>query len=252
MPLTDKEREKYARHLALKEIGETGQEKLLNAKILIIGTGGLGSPASAYLAAAGIGTLGLVDFDKVELSNLQRQIIHMTKNIGKPKLLSAKETLSNINPDINIITYNEYLGHNNITDIINDINYDFILDCTDNFESKFLINDACVALKKPFSHGGVISFRGQTMTYIPGKGPCYRCVFVNPPLDGAVPTSKQVGIIGTSPGVIGTIQATEAIKCILHIGNPLAEHLLIYDGLKMEFRKIKISKRKGCAACAIE
>lgn len=249
MPLTNKERERYARHLVLKEVGEAGQEKLLNSKVLIIGTGGLGSPASAYLTAAGIGTLGLVDFDKVDLSNLQRQLIHMTKNIGKPKLTSAKETLNNINPDMNIITYNEYLDHKNISDIINDQDYDFVLDCTDNFQSKFLINDTCVAFKKPFSHGGVIRFSGQTMTYVPGKGPCYRCVFVNPPLDGTIKTSKQVGIMGTSPGVIGTIQATEAIKYILGIGNLLTGYLLTYDALKMEFRKIKVSKRKDCKAC---
>lgn len=248
--LTEKMREKYARHLVLKEIGENGQEKLLNSKVLVIGTGGLGSPASEYLTAAGIGTLGLVDFDKVDLSNLQRQLVHTTKNVGKLKVLSAKETLLNLNQDINVITYNERLDSSNINDIINDMDYDFILDCTDNFESKFMINDACVNLKKPFSHGGVIRFNGQTMTYVPNKGPCYRCIFLDPPSKGIIPTSKEVGIIGTTPGVIGTIQATEAIKYILGIGKLLTGYLLIYDGLKMEFRKIKTSKRKDCKACS--
>lgn len=247
MPLSNEQLERYSRHIILKEVGGKGQRKLLNSKVLLIGTGGLGAPAAMYLAAAGIGTIGLVDYDKVDLSNLQRQIIHSTKDIGKPKVISGKETINAMNPDVNVVTYNEWINSKNILDIIKD--YDFIIDGTDNFPAKFLINDACVMAEKPFSHGGIIRFQGQTMTYLPHEGPCYRCVFKDPPPKDAVPTCKQAGVLGVMGGIIGVIQATEALKYILGIGTLLNGYLLTYDSLRMEFRKIKIHKRENCEIC---
>ncbi|MDF2987286.1 MAG: UBA/THIF-type binding protein [Eubacterium sp.] len=249
MSFSNDQLERYSRHIILKEVGVKGQKKLLNSKVLIIGTGGLGAPAAMFLAAAGVGTIGLVDFDAVELSNLQRQIIHLTKDVGKPKVLSGKETINEMNPDVEVATYKEWVSSANIKDIINHKNYDFIIDGTDNFPAKFLINDACVLTQKPFSHAGIIRFQGQTMTYVPGQGPCYRCVFKNPPPPDAVPTCKQAGVLGVMGGIIGTIQATEAIKYILGIGDLLTAQLLTYDSLKMEFRKIKLPKNNNCQVC---
>jgi molybdopterin-synthase adenylyltransferase len=248
MNLTNEQMERYSRHIILKEVGGKGQKKLLSSKVLVIGTGGLGAPAAMFLAAAGVGTVGLVDFDAVELSNLQRQIIHLTKDVSKPKVQSGKETINEMNPDVNVVTYQEWVNAGNIKDIIKDQDYDFIIDGTDNFPAKFLINDACVLLQKPFSHAGIIRFQGQIMTYVPGNGPCYRCIFETPPPD-AVPTCKQAGVLGVMGGVIGTLQATEAIKSILGIGELLTGHLLTYDALTMEFRKIKLSHNKKCAVC---
>jgi len=202
-----------------------------------------------YLAASGVGTIGLVDYDVVELSNLQRQIIHFTQDVGKPKVLSAQETINLINPDVKVKTYREWVNAQNIQDIIKDEDYDFIIDGTDNFLTKFLINDACVSLNKPFSHAGILQFQGQTMTYVPGQGPCYRCIFLNPPPPNVVPTCKHVGVLGVMPGIIGTIQATEAIKYILGIGELLTGQMLIYDALTMEFRKIKLSNNINCSVC---
>lgn len=249
MSYTNDQLERYSRHIILKEVGAKGQKKLLQSKVLIIGTGGLGAPAAMFLAAAGIGTIGLVDFDSVELSNLQRQIIHLTKDVGKPKVLSGKETINEMNPDVNVVTYKEWVNAANIKDIINDKDYDFIIDGTDNFSAKFLINDACVLTQKPFSHAGIIKFNGQTMTYVPRKGPCYRCVFQNPPPPDAVPTCSQAGVLGVMGGIIGTIQATEAIKYVLGIGELLTGKLLTYDALKMEFRKVKLASNKNCQVC---
>jgi len=249
MSFTNEQLERYSRHIILKEVGAKGQKKLLGAKVLIIGTGGLGAPAAMFLAAAGIGTIGLVDFDAVELSNLQRQIIHLTKDVGKPKVQSGQETIHEMNPDVNVVTYQEWVSANNITDIIKDQNYDFIIDGTDNFPAKFLINDACVLTEKPFSHAGIIRFQGQTMTYLPGNGPCYRCVFNSPPPPDAVPTCKQAGVLGVMGGIIGTIQATEAIKYVLGVGELLNGYLLTYDALKMEFRKVKLPNNKKCQVC---
>lgn len=249
MKYTNEQLERYSRHIILKNVGVKGQEKLLGSKVLIIGTGGLGAPAAMYLAAAGIGTIGLVDFDHVELSNLQRQIIHSTKDIGKPKVVSGKETIDEINPDVNVITYREWIDSQNITDMIKDQNYDFIIDGTDNFPAKFLINDACVLTGKPFSHAGIIRFEGQTMTYVPGKGPCYRCVFKNPPPPEAVPSCKQAGVLGVMGGIIGTIQATEAIKYVLGIGQLLNGYLLTFNALDMNFRKVKLSRNGNCQIC---
>lgn len=249
MNFTNDQMERYSRHIILKEVGVKGQKKLLGSKVLVIGTGGLGAPAAMFLAAAGIGTIGLVDFDAVELSNLQRQIIHQTKDVGKPKVISGQETIAEMNPDVKVIPYQEWVSSANITDIIRDQDYDFMIDGTDNFPAKFLINDACVLTQKPFSHAGIIRFRGQTMTYVPGQGPCYRCIFHNPPPPDAVPTCKQAGVLGVMGGIIGTIQATEAIKYILGMGDLLTGSLLTYDALKMEFRKVKLPINKKCAIC---
>jgi len=245
---TNEQLERYSRHIILKEVGAKGQKKLLNSSVLIIGAGGLGSPAALYLAAAGVGTIGIADADEVDLSNLQRQVIHATKDIGKAKVLSAKESMEAINPDVTVKTYQTFVDSETIMDLIKD--YDFIIDGTDNFPAKFLINDACVMAKKPFSHAGILRFQGQLMTYVPGEGPCYRCVFKDPPPKDAVPTCKQAGVIGAMGGVIGSLQAMEAIKYILGVGDLLTGYLLTYDALTMEFRKIKLPQHvKNCPVC---
>lgn len=248
MAFSNEQLERYSRHMILKEIGVKGQRKLMNAKVLIIGAGGLGSPAALYLAAAGIGTIGIVDADVVDLSNLQRQVIHTTKDLGKEKVQSARETMEDINPDVKVVTYHEYVTSENILNLVE--KYDFILDGTDNFPAKFLINDACVMAKKPYCHAGIIRFKGQLMTIIPGEGPCYRCVFKDPPPADAVPTCKQAGVIGAMAGVIGCLQALEAIKYITGTGELLVGNLLTFDALKMEFRKVRLPKRDcNCAVC---
>ena len=250
MSFSNEQLERYSRHIILKEVGPKGQKKLLNGKVLVIGTGGLGAPAAMYLAAAGVGTIGLVDNDAVDLSNLQRQIIHQTKDVGKPKVISGAETINEMNPDVKVVTYQEWVSASNILDIIKDKDYDFIIDGTDNFPAKFLINDACILSSKPFSHAGIIRFQGQTMTYLPGEGPCYRCIFREPPPPDAVPTCKQAGVLGVMGGIIGTIQATEALKYILGIGELLNGYLLTFDALTMEFRKVKLSVNTNCQVCS--
>lgn len=247
--LTNEQLERYSRHIILPQVGGTGQKKILSSKVLIIGTGGLGSPAAMYLAAAGVGHIGLVDYDTVDLSNLQRQIIHQTCDVGRAKIESGRETINALNPDVQVHTYNEQVTAANIRDIINDLDYDFIIDGTDNFPAKFLINDACVLMRKPFSHAGIIRFQGQTITYVPGESPCYRCVFNEPPPKDAVPTCRQAGVLGVMGGVIGTIQATEALKYILGIGELLTGYLLTYDALAMTFRKIKVPHNRRCKIC---
>lgn len=221
----------------------------MSSKVLIIGTGGLGSPAAMYLAAAGVGHIGLVDYDTVDLSNLQRQIIHQTCDVGRAKIESGRETINALNPDVQVHTYDEQVTAANIRDIINDLDYDFIIDGTDNFPAKFLINDACVLMRKPFSHAGIIRFQGQTITYVPGESPCYRCVFNEPPPKDAVPTCRQAGVLGVMGGVIGTIQATEALKYILGVGELLTGYLLTYDALTMTFRKIRVPHNRRCKIC---
>lgn len=249
MSFTNEQLERYSRHIILKEIGVKGQKKLLNASVLIIGAGGLGAPAALYLAAAGVGKIGIVDADVVDLSNLQRQVIHTTEDIGKPKVESAAETMRAINPDVEVVTHRDFVSSYNIRELIR--GYDFILDGTDNFPAKFLINDACVMENKPFSHAGIIRFKGQLMTVVPGEGPCYRCVFKNPPPPDAVPTCKQAGVIGAMGGVIGSLQAMEAVKFITGTGELLIGKLLTYDALKMEFHTIKLPPRgEGCAVCS--
>ena len=247
---TDEQLERYARHIVIKEVGQKGQQKLLDSKVLVIGAGGLGSPALMYLSASGVGNIGIVDSDCVDLSNLQRQIIHHDSDIGIPKVISAKNTINAMNPDIKVRTYYMKADESNIMDLIKD--YDYILDCTDNFNSKFMINDACVMSGKPFTHAGILRFEGQLMTYIPEKNsPCYRCVFGNPPPPDAVPTVKQVGVIGAVCGTTGTLQALEAIKYIIGTGELLSGYLLNFNALTMNFRKIKLPTRsENCPVCS--
>jgi len=239
--------ERYSRHIILKEVGGKGQKKLLNGRVLVIGAGALGSPAALYLAAAGVGTIGIADADVVEISNLQRQVIHHTPDVGKAKVLSAREKMEAINPDVRVVTYHSWVNAESIMDLIRE--YDFIIDGTDNFASKFLINDACVMAGKPFSHAGILHFIGQTMTVLPGESPCYRCIFPSPPPPGAIPTCSQAGVLGVLPGVIGTIQATEAIKYLLGVGKLLAGRLVVYDAEGLEFYTSPLSRQKRCPLC---
>ena len=243
---TDEMLERYNRHIILSDLGIEGQQRIIKGRVLIVGVGGLGSPAALYLTAAGVGTIGLADGDDVSLSNLQRQIIHFTNDVGKPKILSAKEKLEMLNPGVKVITHHKKVSAETIECIIKD--YDFVIDCTDNFPSKFLINDACVFGKKPFSHGGVLGFDGQAMTYVPGTA-CYRCFFDGPPAENAVPEPSKAGILGAVPGVLGTIQAAEAIKYLINKGNLLTNRLLILNLLSMDFRCIDIRKNKKCPVC---
>lgn len=237
MNLTEEQIERYSRHIILQDVGGQGQEKILNSKVLIIGTGGLGSPAALYLAAAGVGTLGLIDGDVVDLTNLQRQVIHHTPDLNKPKVLSAKQKIEQINPDVKVNAMQDLFRADNALDILKE--YDFVIDGTDNFPAKFLINDACVMAEKPFSHGGILRFDGQTMTYVPGSA-SYRCVFDSPPPPSAVPTCSQAGVFGAIAGMLGTIQAAEALKYIIGKGDLLTNRLLIFDALKMTFRNVKV------------
>lgn len=249
MPFTNEQLERYSRHIILKEIGVKGQKKLMNGSVLIIGAGGLGAPAAMYLAAAGVGKIGIVDADVVDLSNLQRQIIHTTADVGRPKVESAAETMRAINPDVEVVTYHEFISSANIMDIIKD--YDFVLDGTDNFPAKFLINDACVMADKPFSHAGILRFKGQLMTVIPHQSPCYRCVFKTMPPKDAIPTCKQAGVIGAMAGVIGSLQALEAVKFLTGAGELLTGRLLTFDALTMKFHTVKLPPRgDGCAVCS--
>jgi adenylyltransferase/sulfurtransferase len=247
---TEDQLERYSRHILLEDVGVDGQEKLLESKVLIVGAGGLGSPASLYLAAAGVGTIGIVDNDCVETSNLQRQIAHFTKDLDVPKVDSAAEKMREINPDIEVITYKEYLCADNISSIID--GYDFVLDGTDNFPTKFLVNDACVFKEIPFSHGGILRFNGQTMTVIPGETACYRCSFRKPPPPDAVPSCAQAGVLGAIAGMLGTIQAAEALKYITGTGELLTNQLLTFDAKTMFFRKIDLKKQDSCPVCGAE
>ncbi|OHD66188.1 MAG: adenylyltransferase [Spirochaetes bacterium RBG_13_51_14] len=247
MKLNDEQIERYGRNIILKEVGGSGQERLLESKVLIIGAGGLGSPAALYLAAAGVGTIGIVDGDRVDLSNLQRQIIHFTGDVGERKTESAKEKIEFLNPDVRVKTYDEIATSNNILDIIHD--YDFIVDGTDNFPAKFLINDACVMSGRPFSHAGILMFYGQTITVLPHESACFRCLFLGPPPPGSVPSCREAGILGGVAGLFGTIQAVEALKYILGTGGLLAGRLLTVDTLTMSFREIKVKKNPRCPVC---
>jgi molybdopterin/thiamine biosynthesis adenylyltransferase len=245
--MTEEQIERYSRHIILKEVGGKGQKKLFGGKVLIIGAGGLGSPIALYLAAAGVGTIGIADADDVDLSNLQRQIIHFTPDIGKPKVESAREKMIAINPELQVRTFKEFVSASNIAELIAD--YDFIIDGTDNFAAKFLINDACVLAGKPYSHGGILQFVGQTLTVKPGESACFRCIFPEPPPKDAIPTCSQAGVIGVLPGVIGTIQATEALKFLLGIGKLLTNRILMYDAQEMVFRNVEIKKNSNCPVC---
>lgn len=247
MNLTAEQVERYSRHIILSEIGGTGQEKLLAGKVLLVGAGGLGSPAALYLAAAGVGTIGVVDDDKVDMTNLQRQILHGTADIGQPKVESAAASMERINPDVEVKTYSERLTAANAMAIMGE--YDFILDGTDNFAAKFLVADACHFAGKPYSHAGILRFDGQTMTVKPGDSACYRCVFKAPPPEGAVPSCSQAGVVGVLAGVIGTIQAAEAVKFLLGKGELLTNELLVYNALKTQFRKVGLKRDPDCPIC---
>lgn len=246
MVLNQEQIERYSRQLILKDIGVQGQKKLLESKVLIVGLGALGSPIAMYLASAGVGTLGLIDGDTIELSNLHRQIIHKDNNIGKSKVSSAENTLKSLNSNVNIVKYPYFADGSNILDIVKD--YDFIVDATDRIENKFLINDACVLAKKPFSHGGVLQFNGQLMTYVPSESPCYRCMFEDIPSDD-MPTCSQVGVVGAVCGVIGSLQSLEVIKYLTGSGELLTGRMLIFDGLSMKFRTVNFKKSSFCKVC---
>jgi len=247
MPLREDQIERYSRQILLPNIGGKGQEKILQARVLIIGAGGLGSPAALYLAAAGVGTIGLVDSDVVELNNLQRQIAHTTSRVGTPKVESAKKAMTDINTDIKVITHNERVTSKNIIDIIKD--YDIIMDGSDNFPTRYLVNDACVLSGKPLSHGGIFRFDGQAITILPGKSACYRCLFPEPPPPGLVPSCQEAGILGAVAGIIGTIQANEVLKFILGTGNLLTGKLLVFNALDSYFRQVKVPRNPKCPVC---
>jgi adenylyltransferase/sulfurtransferase len=245
--LTKDELSRYARHLILPEVGEEGQRKLKAARVLCVGTGGLGSPLALYLAAAGVGTLGLVDFDVVDASNLQRQIIHSTADIGRKKLDSAAEKLKALNPNLNVIKHDTLLSSANALDILKD--YDVIADGTDNFPTRYLVNDACVLLGKPNAYGSIFRFEGQASVFATTDGPSYRCLYPEPPPPGLVPSCAEGGVLGILPGLVGVIQATEAIKLILGIGTTLVGRLLLIDALNMRFRELKLRKNPECPVC---
>lgn len=247
MEFNDTQLERYSRHIILKDVGIEGQEKISKAKILVIGAGGLGSPVLLYLAAAGVGRLGIADGDTLDTSNLQRQVIHFTPDVGKPKVLSAKEKINQLNPDVEVVCYQEMLNASNIQNIISE--YDFVIDGTDNFASKFLINDACVLASIPYSHGGILRFDGQLFTVKPGESACYRCIFLEPPPPDAVPTCSQAGVIGVIAGILGTLQANEAIKYVLGKGDLLTDRLLIFDAMTTRFREVKLQKNPACKVC---
>jgi molybdopterin/thiamine biosynthesis adenylyltransferase len=247
MKFTEDQLQRYHRHLILPEVGEAGQEKLLDAKVFMVGAGGLGSPAGYYLSAAGVGTIAIIDDDEVDLSNLQRQIAHCTKTLGIPKVESAKNTFEALNPDVHVIPFNERLTKQNILGLIG--GYDIVVDCSDNFATRFLVNDACVMAKKPLVTGAIFKFEGQLTVVIPHEGPCYRCLFEEQPLPGVLPSSQDVGLLGAVSGVIGTLQATEVLKLIIGAGHILKGELLIYDALESSFRKVRIPRNPACAVC---
>lgn len=245
--LSGDEIKRYSRHLILSEVGMEGQQKLKAAKVLCIGAGGLGSPVAMYLAAAGVGTIGIVDFDSVDLSNLQRQILHGTSDVGRSKLASAKDTLHNLNPHVNVITHEVALSSANALDLFR--GYDVVVDGTDNFPTRYLVNDACVLLGIPNAYGSIFRFEGQASVFGTKDGPCYRCLYPEPPPPGLVPSCAEAGVLGILPGLIGTIQATETVKLILGMGQTLAGRFLIYDAMKMRFRELTLRKDPDCPVC---
>jgi len=238
---------RYARHLIIPDVGIEGQKRLKAARVLLVGAGGLGSPAALYLAAAGVGHIGLVDFDVVDVTNLQRQILHGTKDVGRPKIESARERIADVNPHVELTTYQTALTSQNALDIIG--KYDLVVDGTDNFPTRYLVNDACVMLGKPNVYGSVFRFEGQASVFAAKDGPCYRCLFPEPPPPGVVPNCAEGGVLGVLPGLVGTIQATEAIKLIVGIGEPLIGRLLLVDALGAQFRTVKVRKNPECPAC---
>ena len=240
---------RYSRHFMLPEVGEAGQAKLLKSKVLCVGAGGLGSPTAFYLAAAGVGTIGIIDHDTVDLSNLQRQILHTNDRVGMPKIESARQTLNALNPDVRVIGYEERLSSDNIMRIIADQDYDVIVDGCDNFPTRYLVNDACVMTGKPNVHGSIFQFEGQATVFYPHRGPCYRCLFPEPPPPGAAPSCAEAGVLGVLPGLVGCVQALETIKVILGIGRPLIGRMVYFDTLSMELRLHKLKKDPNCPIC---
>ena len=244
--LTPLQVKRYSRHIIMPNVGSVGQRKLINSRVLVVGAGGLGSPVSLYLSLAGVGTIGIIDFDVVDVSNLQRQILHSDSDVGKRKVESAKETLENHNPEVDVITHELPLNSENAMEIISQ--YDIVINGADNFATRYLVNDACFLLKKPLVDGAILVFDGQATTYIPGHR-CYRCMFPDPPPPGEVPNCAEAGVIGALPGLVGSIQALEAIKLSLGIGETLTSRMLLIDALSMEFREIKIRRNPDCKLC---
>jgi adenylyltransferase/sulfurtransferase len=247
MNFTEEQIYRYSRHIILPEVGGKGQEKLLKARVLCLGAGGLGSPALMYLAAAGVGNIGIVDFDTVDFSNLQRQIIHNTEKIGILKVESAKKFINSLNPDVKVAAINERLSSSNVMDIFKD--YDIIVDGCDNFPTRYLVNDACILLNKINVHGSIFRFDGQVTVFKPKEGPCYRCLYPEPPPPGMVPSCQEAGVLGVLPGVVGTLQAVEVIKLIIGKGQPLVGKLLLYNALNAEVRKLNIRRDTNCPMC---
>lgn len=247
MEFTDDQLQRYSRHIILPEVGGKGQRKILNARVFVVGAGGLGCPVGYYLAAAGIGTIGMIDNDTVELSNLQRQIAHSTKTLGVHKVDSAKATFEALNPDVKVVGIKERINKGNIMDLIKD--YDIVVDGSDNFPTRYLVNDACVLLKKPLVSGAILKFEGQVTTVLPGEGHCYRCLFEEMPPPGLVPSCQEAGVLGAITGVVGALQATEVLKLVLGKGDVLKNTLLIYDALRTTFRRVKVPKNPACPVC---
>ena len=246
LAFTTEQLKRYQRHIIMPQVGGIGQRKLLDSKVLLLGAGGLGSPTALYLAAAGVGDLGIVDFDVVDVSNLQRQILHDTDDVGRPKVISAQETLNDINPGIRVNPINERLSSENIMEILAD--YDIVVDGSDNFSTRYLVNDAAYLAKKTLIHGSIFLFEGQASVFAPGEG-CYRCLYPTPPPPGMVPSCAEAGVFGVLPGIIGSIMAVETIKIILGIGEPLVNKLLLFDALSMDFRTVKLRRDKNCPLC---
>ncbi len=250
MEFSEDQINRYSRHILLPEVGGKGQKKLAKARIFVVGAGGLGSPVALYLAAAGVGTIGLIDSDVVDLSNLQRQVLHHTPDVNRSKVISAKEKIFALNPDVNVETYEDRLTSSNALELIKQ--YDVIIDGVDNFPAKFLLNDACFFAKKPLVHGGILRFDGRVFTIIPDQSACYRCIFKEPPPPGLVASCQEAGIIGVVAGIIGTIQATEALKLILNIGQPLTNRILDFNAQNTNFREIRTKRNPNCQLCGTQ
>ena len=244
--LTPEQVKRYSRHIIMPQIGSQGQRKLIDSRVLVIGAGGLGGPVALYLALAGVGTIGIVDFDIVDLSNLQRQVLHNSETIGLSKLESAKQTLSRYNPNVQVVAHEFAVNSDNAMELMRD--YDVIVNVADNFATRYLVNDAAYLSGKPLVDGSILLFDGQATVFVPGKG-CYRCLFPEPPPPGEVPSCAEAGVLGVMPGVVGTIQATETVKLIMGIGDPLVGRLLLVDGLSMEFRVVKTKRNVNCPLC---
>ena len=246
LPLTPDQVQRYSRHIIMGDVGSRGQRKLLQSKVLIVGAGGLGSPSAVYLALAGVATLGIVDFDVVDVSNLQRQILHHTADVGRPKLESARDSILAYNPDVNVVLHETRLESHNAMEIIGQ--YDLVVNGADNFATRYLVNDACYLLNKPLVDGSILLFDGQATVFIPGEG-CYRCLFPSPPPPGMVPNCAEAGVLGALTGVVGSIQATEALKLILGIGESLSSRLLLIDALSLTFREVRLKRNRDCPLC---